>query len=155
MKKLFVISSALLMFASCKKNDDASAQLEVTMANVAGLYKITGDITVEGAVTYDNFNGGATGAPSYPSDYDVCEKDDTYNFIVSGTVTKAEGATSCTPPSPSVSSSYVVQTSSKLINIPSFGLSGTIESLTSSTLVIKETSTVGGMVSVHTVTLSK
>ena len=63
MKKLFVITSALLMFASCKKNDDASAQLEVTMANVAGLYKITGDITVEGAVTYDNFNGAPVAPP--------------------------------------------------------------------------------------------
>lgn len=156
MKKLLVIALAIGALASCKKSDDTPAQLEVTLANVAGVYKLTGSVEVIGGVSYDRYNGGTTSAGlSYTSDYQNCEKDDTFTFTATGTVSTAEGATSCTPPTSSLTSSYTVQTSTKTISIPLLGLGGTIESLTSAQMVLKETSASGGVTTVHTYTFSR
>lgn len=142
---------AIGAFASCKKNDEA-AQLEVTAANIAGVYKITADVEVEGGVTYDRFNGGTIGGLAYQSDYEACEKDDTFTFTTT-TVTNAEGATSCSPATSSVSAPYTVNTSAKTLT--AFGLTGTIKSLTSNTMVIEYTSSFMGVTSVQTKTFSK
>ena len=152
MKKLVVIALAIGALSSCKKNDEA-AQLEVTAANIAGVYKLTADIDVKGGVTYDRFNGGTNGGVAYPSDYETCEKDDTYTFTATGNVTSAEGATSCTPPTSPLSFSYTVNTAAKTIII--LGQAATVKSLTSTTMVVESSSTSGSVVTVNTLTYSK
>ena len=153
MKKLLVIALAIGALSSCKKSDNASAQLEVTAANIAGVYKLTADVDVKNGVTFDRFNGGTNGGVSYPSDYETCEKDDTYTFTVAGNLTTAEGATSCTPPTSPVSFSYTVNTAAKTISI--LGQVATIKSLTTSTMVVESTSTSGTATTVNTLTYSK
>ncbi|MFY7963725.1 MAG: lipocalin family protein [Chitinophagaceae bacterium] len=154
MKKLLVIAFAITALGSCKKSDDTQAQLEVTAANIAGVYKITAVVEVEGGVTYDRFNGGTlAGGLSYPSDYEACEKDDTFTFTAAGNVTNAEGAVSCTPATPSITAPYTVNTTAKTLT--SFGITSTVKSLTSSTMVLENTSSSGGVTTVTTTTFSK
>jgi hypothetical protein len=156
MKKfLMLMAIATTTFTACKKSDDAPSQLDVTMANIAGVYRLTGVISVEGGLTYDRFNGGTIGGMAYPSDYENCEKDDTFTFTASGNVTSAEGATSCIPPTASQTATYTVQTSTKTLSIPLFGLTGNIESLTSAGMVFKQTTTSGGLTIVETYTFSR
>ena len=154
MKKFLVIALAIGSIVGCKKKDDTPAQLEVTAANIAGVYKITAETEVINNVSFDRYNGGTIGGQTYAAEYETCEKDDTFTFTATN-VTSSEGATSCTPPTPSLNATYVVQTSSKTLSIPSFGISGTIESLTATGMVLKSTETSGGITSVTTTTFSK
>jgi Lipocalin-like domain len=150
MKKiLMMMAIATTTFTACKKSDDTPAQLEVTAANIAGMYRITASVEVIGGVTYDRFNGGAVGGLTYPSDYETCEKDDTFTFTAAGTVTNAEGATSCTPPTSSATYPYTLNTSAKTISV--LGQTSTIKSLTSTTMVLETTNTT----SIETITFSK
>lgn len=141
----------ITLFTACKKNDEA-AQLDVTTTNIAGVYKITADVEVEGGVTFDRFNGGTISGVAYTSDYETCEKDDTFTFTTT-TVTNAEGATSCSPATTSVSAPYTVNTSAKTLT--ALGITGTITSLTANTMVIQYTSTFMGVTNVQTKTFSK
>ena len=152
MKKLLVIALAIGALSSCKKSDDGAAQLEVTAANMVGVYKITGDVEVANGVTYDRYNGGSISGVAYAG-YDACEKDDTFTFTAT-TVTNSEGAISCSPATTTATVPYTVTTSTKAISIP-FVISGTVKSLTAASLVIESTSTSGSITTVKTVTLTK
>lgn len=153
MKKLLLVAFAIATLGSCKKSDDTPAQLEVTAANIAGVYKITADVEVKAGVTYDRFNGGTVGGLAYPSDYETCEKDDTFTFTAAGNVTNAEGTVSCSPATMSITAPYTVNTTAKTLT--AIGITGTITSLTSAAMIIEYTSSTGGVTSVQTKTFSR
>lgn len=154
MKKFLVIALAIGTIVGCKKKDDSPAQLEVTAANIAGVYKITGETDEISGQSFDRFNGGTIAGVAYPSEYPTCEKDDTFTFTAT-TVTNAEGATSCTPPSTSLTANYTIQSSSKTLSVPSFGLSGVVESLTATGMVLTSTTTTSGITVVNKITFTK
>jgi hypothetical protein len=156
MKKILFIAIAIGTLGSCKKKDDAP-QLEVTAANIAGTYRMTAHIDLEDGVTYDRFNGGNIAGVPYSSNYETCEKDDILTFTAAGNVTSAEGATSCTPPTPSFTFPFTVNTAAKTITITAFGQTevGTVKSLTAQSLVIENTETSGGVSTVSTITYTK
>ena len=160
MKKiLMMMAVATTMFTACKKSDDAPpAQLDVTMANIAGTYKITADQTsgtyAGQTGTIDNFNGG-NGVQGYAA----CEKDDTFTFTAAGNASNAEGATSCSPATTASTNPYILNTTTKAINFPSNigqgGVSGTVTSLTAGGFVVTETMTNSGVTYTNTTTFTK
>ena len=152
MKKFLVIALAIGTIVGCKKKDDGPAQLEVTAANIAGVYKLTAEVEVISGVTYDRFNGGTIAGVAYRSDYETCEKDDTYTFTTTN-VTIAEGATSCTPPTSSVTLPYTFSTSAKTVTLD--GQTATVKSLTANTMVAETSTTTSGVTIVSTSTYSK
>jgi hypothetical protein len=152
MKKLLVIALAIGAMTSCSKSDSStSTQLEISRANIAGVYRITADVVLDLGITYDKFNGGTNGGTTYAG-YPDCKKDDTYTFTTTDVIT-AEGANLCTPATASTTSTYAVQPSSKYIS--ALGITGTIESLTANKMVIKVEQTVMGDTFVRTITFSK
>jgi hypothetical protein len=66
MKKFLVIALAIGTIVGCKKKDETPAQLDVTLANIAGTYKITGDVSVYNGITLDNLNGSTIAGQAIP-----------------------------------------------------------------------------------------
>lgn len=88
MKKLLIITSALVVvFSSCKK-DDPLPTCNLDNNGILGGYKVTSIL----------YKANAT-APELDifALYDACEKDDIITFVSNGVYTVTEGATSCTP----------------------------------------------------------
>lgn len=162
MKKLLICAIAITSIIACKKSEDSTpAQLSVTKANVAGTYKITSDISTYSGTTMDNLNGSTIAGTPIPGDYEVCEKDDTYTFTASGNVTNNDAGTACSPATASTTLAYSVDSASKAIVLPSnvgqSGFrSGTVSSLTSTTLVVTNTETItsGGQSITYTNTMT-
>lgn len=150
MKKILVMALAIGSFTACKKSDDSPAQLDVTMANIAGTWKITSESTNVGGTSVDLFNN--------TSFYAVCEKDDTYVFTTGGNVTNNDAGTSCSPITTSTTSAFTVNASTKAINIPSNvgqtgGYNGTVKSLTASAMTVERVSTIPGTTMTETTTV--
>jgi hypothetical protein len=153
MKKLLVIAIAIGTLASCKKKDETPAQLDVTVANIAGAYKLTGEIEKIGNNNFDRFNGGSMNGLTYPSDYDACEKDDVYTISLASILSISEGATSCTPPNSEPPLDFTVNTAAKTITI--MGEIATVKSLTSKTMVVEISESSNGVTSTITFTYTK
>jgi hypothetical protein len=156
MKKLLVIAMSIGVLASCKKSDDnGSSSLPVTAANIVGTYKITGDVSVEGGMTFDKFNGGVP--TGYPSQYPDCKKDNTFTFTTN-TVSISEGATSCSTPTPNVTLAYSLDPSTKMLKVIG-GDSGVVSGLTATKMILTSTTinNIAGstMTTVKTVTFTK
>jgi hypothetical protein len=83
-KYLVTICSLLLLFSSCKK-DDEEPKDTVTINNVSGNYKITGFSAKQGPITYDIFS-------TWPS----CAKDDIMNLKSDKTYTWPDSGEKCT-----------------------------------------------------------
>jgi hypothetical protein len=130
MKKILFIALIAASFASCKKSSSSTtANLDITVTNVVGNYKMTA-ATVSGV---DVFSAGVT----------ACKKDDIYaltNVGASGTYNYSitEGATSCTPPTAAVNSTYTLDNTAKTLTFNGLGatpavLNGVV--VTSTTIV--------------------
>ena len=88
MKKLFILSTAVvaLLTTSCKKDNDTTCTL--SSSSISGAYKIASILYKADAQTpeVDIF-----------TNFDACEKDDILTFSSNGTWTQSEGATACSP----------------------------------------------------------
>lgn len=141
---MLVLTAAL--FAGCDKNDDDDViSLEVTMANIAGNYKITAvTMTVGTSPAADIFNN--------PSFYPVCEKDDILNFNTSGVLTVTDAGVACTPSSADVEA-YSVNTAAKTITVA--GETMTVTTLTSTKMVVQQPDFQGTAGATATITLTR
>ncbi|MEP7319161.1 MAG: lipocalin family protein [Panacibacter sp.] len=85
MKNMIFLLFASTVFFGCSKNDDGGDTTPVTMASLAGNYKIT-------AVT--------TGGVDILSTYLLpCQQDDLYTLNADGTYVITDAGTACTPTS--------------------------------------------------------
>lgn len=90
MKKILILAlSAAAIFSSCKKKKDTPATCEVTIAGIAGNYKLTKIEAVAAGVATDVTN-------TY---LDPCEKDDIYQFNTNKSFTYQDAGTACAPSS--------------------------------------------------------
>jgi hypothetical protein len=146
MKKslLGFLSLALLATVSCKKTDSSS---DVTMANVAGSYKLTA-MTVK---------LGANPEADYMSSMDPCEKDNIMALNANGNYTVTDAGTVCTPSGSSTGTWSLPTTTSIVTKETGFteGDTATIKSFNGSQLVLTENVDFGGQTGVVTSTMSK
>jgi hypothetical protein len=125
MKKLLVIALAIGTIVGCKKKDDSPAQLDVTAANIAGNYAVTGEITTTDGVAINTFDA------SYPN---PCDKQNTYAYSQSGSVIMTDGCTGLAQ-----SDSYTISGNKLIFNGADYT---TISSLTANNLELTETDTI-------------
>lgn len=151
MKRILIAALAIASITSCKKEDEAPAELAVTMANMAGTWKITAESVAFAGTTTDIFNSMA---------YQACERDDVYIFAAAGTVKNEEGIINCVPATSSITMPFTLNTTTKIVGLPPTVASGgytagLVKSLTANTMVIEQTTTVAGITYTYAVTLSK
>lgn len=146
MKRTLLPSLVLLsLFISCKKKEASTdVELDVTLANVAGSYKITAAKLTTLGTTQDIYND-----PMY---FDLCEKDDIIRFTTSGTYTITDLGTMCNPPN-NDAGVYSVNTTAKTITVD--GETGNVKSLTATKLIVEQTMGTGVSASSITVTYTK
>ena len=90
MKKILILTfGAIAIFSSCKKKDDTPATCEVSVAGIAGNYKLT---KIEAVAA-----GSATDVTS--SLIDPCERDDIFQFNSNKSLTYQDAGTACSPSS--------------------------------------------------------
>jgi Lipocalin-like domain len=90
MKKILILAlGAIAIFSSCKKKKDTPATCEVSVAGIAGNYKLTKIETVAAGIATDVTN----------SLLDPCEKDDVYQFNSNKSFTYQDAGTACSPSS--------------------------------------------------------
>jgi hypothetical protein len=91
MKKLLILAvAASATFASCKKKDDVKT-CDVTVAGIAGNYKLTKMELIA--------NGVPSGTDILSQFYDPCERDDIYQLAADKKVTYQDAGTTCSPSS--------------------------------------------------------
>lgn len=151
MKKNLIVLIIVISLLGCKKKTE-TPQLEVTLTNIAGTYRITAHTSVTAGITQDLFNGGTIGGMAYESIYEPCVKDDTYTFSTNGNLTRAEGATTCNPTNADTMP-FSVNTAAKTITID--GTTGNVINLTSAAFQVTGTETISGISSTHTITYTK
>lgn len=139
MKKIITLSLIVAVLSSCEKKDETPAELPITTANLVGTYTLTAETTQTGSTVEDTYK-----------DYEACEKDDTYVFTTSN-ITYSDAGIKCVPAGPTFTVPYTISGN----QIVAFGVSSTIESLTSKTLKIVSTDNSGGVVTKITSTYTK
>lgn len=145
MKKILFLFLAAGIFSSCDKNDDtATASLDVTMANIAGSYKITAATMTSGGVTADIFNNN--------SFFAACDRDDVYGFTSTGGYTVTDAGVQCSPANTDAGT-YTVNTAAKTITID--GETWNVTSLTSSQMVATQSNFMGTTGATGTVTFTR
>jgi hypothetical protein len=144
MKKILFFVLAAGIFPGCDKNDDTTASLDVTMANVAGNYKITAATMSSGGGSVDIFNNATF--------FDVCDRDDVYGFTASGNYTVTDAGVQCSPANTDAGT-YTVNTGAKTITID--GEIWTVTSLTSSRMVATQSNFMGSAGATGTVTFTR
>lgn len=129
MKKIVLIFAAIVALNSCKKEDtNAEVSQDLTLANVAGSYKMTAASITTNGTSVDIFNN-----PNY---YEACEKDDVTTFTTSGTYTIADAGTKCSPTTDDTGT-YSVNTTAKTMTVD--GSTMTVETFTNKKIVFSET----------------
>jgi hypothetical protein len=134
-----------LLFAGCKKNDDTVESLPFTMVNIAGTYTVTDETTASGSLS----------ANSYATNYDPCERDDTYTFSNTGTFVYTDAGTKCSPPSLPVNSTYSLSGNVITIIGATGAVNGTIQTLTSTYMKIYVDYVVGSSITRITTTYTR
>lgn len=138
MRKLILLTFVLIAVTACKKKStDTTVSLDVTMANIAGTYKITAATATQSGITVDVYNNASVFPP--------CNKDDIYVFSASGTYTITDAGVTCSPPS-NFSGTYSVNTSAKTITLN--GQVCNVISLTSSAAVVAQPNFMGSSATV-------
>lgn len=88
-KKILTLVAITFLFA-CKKNDSdntaTEVSLDITVANLAGTYKLTSS----------SKNDGTSNTDLYAALAD-CQKDDTYTYGLTGSFIRAENTLICSP----------------------------------------------------------
>lgn len=118
MKKLLIVLSALAIMPACKKDEGTTTiNLPIIPSNLVGVYKITAiSFTVSGT--------------SAPIDafglLPACFQDDTHEFTAANVYTNIDAGVTCTPPTPTTSSSYTFTGTTATFG----GNNYTVESLT-------------------------
>ena len=122
---LFLAIFGLLMFNSCKKDNESATDLLT-----GGTWKLT--------ESRSDTNGDGT----LEDDLEACSADDTVNFADGGTYTFDEGATKCDPADDQTSSgTWALSSGDKVISLTedSISIAAEIVTLTSKKLEIKVT----------------
>lgn len=133
MRSLLSMFVVLVLLSSCtKKKDDPVVSVDVTLNNVAGVYKITkAEATVSG-ITVNIFNMDAYFPP--------CQRDDIHTFTTTtsttGNYVVTDAGVACSPSSASTNS-YTVNTAARTITFGSE--TGNIVTLTASQMVVART----------------
>jgi hypothetical protein len=128
MKKFLILFIALTAFLACKKSStDTTTSLDVTIANIAGTYKITAATSSIGGTSIDVYNNASV--------FPACSKDDIYVFNSNGTYTITDAGVVCSP-SNTISGSYSVNTAAKTITVGT--QTYTVVSLTSTNVVLTQ-----------------
>lgn len=141
-KILFVTILSIVLFSACEK--DATSNCQLSNTSILGTYKTTAS-TVQA-------NATATPVDDYAT-WDPCSKDDLLTFNTSGTVTTSEGATSCSPPSGSVTANWSLSGSSLTISIPGlFTETATIIDFSCNTMKVQSVDTNTGEITISTLT---
>ncbi len=92
MKKIILLAfTATALFSACKKKNDTPKTCDVTVARIAGNYKIT---RIELLV-----NGTPSGTDVLANYLDPCERDDIYQLKADKTLIYQDAGTLCSPTS--------------------------------------------------------
>lgn len=129
MKKIIVASLSMLVFITCKKDENPSTvNLELTGSNLQGKYKTTAaTITPSGSTLAFDFYG----IDQY---YPVCKRDDIHTFTATGTTYNyADSGVYCTTPPVGRTGTYTLVPPTQLTFD---GRNYLVESLTTSSLII-------------------
>jgi len=97
-KVLLYVSAAVILLASCSKDDD-TIPCDLNASSFAGTYKIT-------AATYQ-----ANSTSPVEDDFatwDPCEKDNILTFNSNGAFSTSGGAILCDPPEPAISGTWTL-----------------------------------------------
>ncbi len=139
MRKLLLLTLTIITFISCKKSSttDTAFTIDVTAANIAGIYKITDATATSGGVTLNVYNN--------PSFFPPCNKDDVYTFNAGGTYTIADAGTTCSPTS-NFSGTYVLNSSAKTLTLN--GQLANIIGLTATTIILAQPNFMGSSATV-------
>ncbi|HEX5655396.1 MAG TPA: lipocalin family protein [Chitinophagaceae bacterium] len=125
MKKFFLIAAvSLLAFSSCNKDDDDTC--DITVANIAGTYKLTG-------LTY-KANSSAQ-EQDFLIFIDACERDDLHILNSNGSFTYQDAGTVCSPDGSYTGGTWTL--TGNVIDIDG-NYSGTIQSFDCRNLVMVE-----------------
>ena len=127
MKKALICLSFIVSIIGCKKDDPVNPNLPVTLANIAGNYKMT-DVTI-----------ASTSSSVYSTFVPACERDDTYAFAASGAVIRTDAGAVC---SPNTSASGTFSLTGSTITF--LGNTYTVESLTNTNFVVSNNIMFGG-----------
>ncbi len=117
MKQTFNFLLMLVMVASvlsCKKSEPTPAPTPAQ--KIVGKYKITAATSTTNGVVKDDL-------ASRPA----CAADDIREFTTDGKFIRSEGATSCTPPSSTVTASYALSADGKTLTLTGTSSSGVTE----------------------------
>lgn len=130
MKKIIILLSAVTIMSSCKKNDDTPAStLDLTIANIAGNYKITAaTATPSGSTSEFDVYAGTTF-------YKDCQKDDILNFSTTSNYTYTDAGVTCSPNGTTTPSPFSVNATSKTLTYG--GKTYDVVTFTNTQLVLK------------------
>lgn len=112
MKKSLIIVVLFGFLFSCKKTGTedtvVDTNLDITVANLVGTYKMSGATVTNNGVTTDAFNTG-----NY---IDACIKDDIISYTASGGYSIQDLGTKCNPTSAVTAGSYTLVSSTLTLN---------------------------------------
>ena len=129
-----VAMASMVIFASCKKDDDKSRTELLTQSN----WKLVSDQEKAGSAPWEE----------YIDDYDPCELDNYFKFNTNGSVVLDEGPTKCDPTDPQTETgNWSFESNESRLNLDGYVVD--IEELNGSTLTFTSTETFGGVTYIY------